>query len=90
MNESSADTVTRPAKDNRNKSAGKTIIRSQGFYLYYGEKAGVKDVHMDIYENTVTAIIGPSGCGKSTFLRSINRMNDLIPHVRTEGLLQVG
>ncbi len=89
MNESSADTVTRPAKDNRNKSAGKTIIRSQGFYLYYGEKAGVKDVHMDIYENTVTAIIGPSGCGKSTFLRSINRMNDLIPHVRTEGLLQV-
>jgi phosphate transport system ATP-binding protein len=44
---------------------------------------------MDIYPRRVTAIIGPSGCGKSTFLRSINRMNDLIPHVRTEGRLMV-
>ena len=44
---------------------------------------------MDIAANTVTAIIGPSGCGKSTFLRSINRMNDLIPGVRTEGNLYV-
>ena len=44
---------------------------------------------MDIYPCSVTAIIGPSGCGKSTFLRSINRMNDLIPHVRTEGRLEV-
>ena len=44
---------------------------------------------MDIYARTVTAIIGPSGCGKSTFLRSINRMNDLIPNVRTSGSLTV-
>ena len=44
---------------------------------------------MDVTANTVTAIIGPSGCGKSTFLRSINRMNDLIPGVRTEGTLHV-
>lgn len=44
---------------------------------------------MDVTANTVTAIIGPSGCGKSTFLRSINRMNDLIPGVRTEGSLYV-
>jgi phosphate transport system ATP-binding protein len=44
---------------------------------------------MDIYPRSVTAIIGPSGCGKSTFLRSINRMNDLIPHVRAEGKLAV-
>ena len=50
---------------------------------------GVKNITMDIYPNSVTAIIGPSGCGKSTFLRSINRMNDLIPHVRTEGKLLV-
>jgi len=65
------------------------IIRSQDFSLYYGSKAGVRNITMDIYPNSVTAIIGPSGCGKSTFLRSINRMNDLIPHVHAEGLLEV-
>jgi phosphate transport system ATP-binding protein len=65
------------------------IIRSQSFSLYYGSKVGVESITMDIYPNSVTAIIGPSGCGKSTFLRSINRMNDLIPHVRTEGKLEV-
>jgi phosphate transport system ATP-binding protein len=65
------------------------VIRSKDFCLYYGSKAGVKDITMDIYPCSVTAIIGPSGCGKSTFLRSINRMNDLIPHVRAEGVLAV-
>ncbi len=63
------------------------IIRSENFSLYYGATVGVKNITMDIYPFSVTAIIGPSGCGKSTFLRSINRMNDLIPHVRTEGRL---
>ncbi len=65
------------------------IIRSENFSLYYGAKVGVKNITMDIYPFSVTAIIGPSGCGKSTFLRSINRMNDLIPHVRAEGRLLV-
>jgi phosphate transport system ATP-binding protein len=65
------------------------IIRSMGFYLYYGQKAGVKDITMDIYPQSVTAIIGPSGCGKSTWLRSINRMNDLVPSARAEGRLEV-
>ena len=65
------------------------IIHSEDFSLYYGAKVGVKNITMDIYPCSVTAIIGPSGCGKSTFLRSINRMNDLIPHVRTEGKLLV-
>jgi phosphate transport system ATP-binding protein len=65
------------------------LVSSEGFSLYYGAKAGVKDITMDIYPRSVTAIIGPSGCGKSTFLRSINRMNDLIPHVRAEGRLIV-
>jgi phosphate transport system ATP-binding protein len=50
---------------------------------------GVKNITMDINKCSVTAIIGPSGCGKSTFLRSINRMNDLIPNVRVEGELLV-
>ena len=65
------------------------VIVSDGFCLYYGPKAGVKDITMDIYPRAVTAIIGPSGCGKSTFLRSINRMNDLIPHTRATGKLAV-
>jgi phosphate transport system ATP-binding protein len=72
-----------------NDTGERAIIRSQSFSLYYGSKAGVKNITMDIYPCSVTAIIGPSGCGKSTFLRSINRMNDLIPHVRTEGKLLV-
>lgn len=66
-----------------------TIVKAETFSLYYGSKVGVKDITMDIFPCSVTAIIGPSGCGKSTFLRSINRMNDLIPHVRAEGKLIV-
>jgi phosphate transport system ATP-binding protein len=66
------------------------IIRARDFSLFYGSKAGVEKIALDIFPRCVTAIIGPSGCGKSTFLRSINRMNDLIPHVRAEGLLEVG
>jgi phosphate transport system ATP-binding protein len=65
------------------------IIRAENFCLYYGSTVGVKNITMDIYPCSVTAIIGPSGCGKSTFLRSINRMNDLIPHARAEGKLLV-
>ena len=66
-----------------------SVISSKDFTLYYGSKIGVERITMDVEANTVTAIIGPSGCGKSTFLRSINRMNDLIPGVRTEGSLYV-
>jgi len=73
----------------RTETCGCAIIRSDNFSLYYGSKVGVKNITMDIFPCSVTAIIGPSGCGKSTFLRSINRMNDLIPHVRTEGRLEV-
>jgi phosphate transport system ATP-binding protein len=53
--------------------------------VYYGEKQAVKDVSIPINRNKITALIGPSGCGKSTVLRSINRMNDLIPSARVEG-----
>jgi len=66
-----------------------SIISAKDFTLYYGNKIGVETITMDVTANSVTAIIGPSGCGKSTFLRSINRMNDLIPGVRTEGSLYV-
>ncbi len=53
--------------------------------LYYGDFQALKKVDLDIYENQITALIGPSGCGKSTFLRSLNRMNDLVPGCRIEG-----
>jgi phosphate transport system ATP-binding protein len=53
--------------------------------FFYGAKQALFDVSIPIYEQQVTALIGPSGCGKSTFLRTLNRMNDLIPHTRTEG-----
>lgn len=53
--------------------------------LFYGTKQALKNISMDIPENRVTAFIGPSGCGKSTFIRSINRMNDLINGVKISG-----
>jgi phosphate transport system ATP-binding protein len=65
------------------------IIEAENFSFYYGSTVGVEDISMQIYPCTVTAIIGPSGCGKSTFLRSVNRINDLIPGIRTEGKLVV-
>lgn len=61
------------------------IIQVKDFHLYYAKFHALKGVTMGIREKEVTAIIGPSGCGKSTLLRSINRMNDLNPDVRTEG-----
>ncbi|MFO7951137.1 MAG: phosphate ABC transporter ATP-binding protein PstB [Candidatus Fermentibacteraceae bacterium] len=60
-------------------------MRTESYNLYYGDFQALKDISVDIPENQVTAIIGPSGCGKSTFLRSFNRMNELIPSVRTTG-----
>ena len=53
--------------------------------LYYGDNHALKDVSMDTYANKVTAFIGPSGCGKSTFLKTLNRMNDLVENVRITG-----
>ena len=57
--------------------------------LYYGEKQALKKINMEIKANKVTALIGPSGCGKSTFLRTLNRMNDLIDNVKIEGTIKV-
>jgi len=61
----------------------KLIVKD--FNLFYGNFQALRDVNINIPSNEITAIIGPSGCGKSTFLRSINRMNDLIPNVHTDG-----
>lgn len=61
------------------------LLNVKKLNVFYGETHAVKDVSLPIEENAITALIGPSGCGKSTFLRTINRMNDLIPNARCGG-----
>ncbi|MGE3343177.1 MAG: phosphate ABC transporter ATP-binding protein PstB [Vicinamibacterales bacterium] len=57
--------------------------------FFYGEKKALSDITIDIRANLVTAFIGPSGCGKSTFLRTLNRMNDIVPGARVEGTVTI-
>ena len=64
-------------------------IQVKNLNLYYGDNKALKNINIDLEENKVTAFIGPSGCGKSTFLRTINRMNDLIDNVKIEGEILV-
>lgn len=61
------------------------VITVRNLNVWYGDALAIKDVNIDIPRHKITALIGPSGCGKSTFLRSLNRMNDLIPAARTAG-----
>ena len=61
------------------------IITVRDMCLWYGDHQALKDVAIDIPEKSITALIGPSGCGKSTFLKTLNRMNDLVPGVRITG-----
>ena len=61
------------------------IITAEDLHLWYGETHALKGINMAIPEKKITALIGPSGCGKSTFLKTLNRMNDLIPSVRIDG-----
>lgn len=63
----------------------KTKIKIENLNFYYSETKALSDISLELYEHKVTAFIGPSGCGKSTFLRTLNRMNDLIPNTRVEG-----
>lgn len=61
------------------------IIKVKDLCLWYGSSQALKNISMDIPERSITAFIGPSGCGKSTFLKTLNRMNDLIPGVKITG-----
>lgn len=62
-----------------------SIIKAKNINLWYGENHALKDINIDIPEKEITAMIGPSGCGKSTFLKSLNRMNDLVEGCRIKG-----
>ncbi len=62
-----------------------TIMSAQGLNLWYSNNQALYDVNMELPKNQITALIGPSGCGKSTFLKTLNRMNDLVEGIRIEG-----
>jgi phosphate transport system ATP-binding protein len=69
------------------ETAPASTFQVKSMSIWYGEKRAIQDVTMDIASNSVTAIIGPSGCGKSTFLRALNRMHELTPKTRMEGMV---
>ncbi|MDF2592480.1 MAG: pstB [Clostridia bacterium] len=64
-------------------------LEARDLNLYYGDFHALKNINIDVVQNSVTALIGPSGCGKSTFLRTINRMNDLIDGVKINGSISL-
>jgi len=74
-----------PPRDEVYAPAGSPVFDAKGVSLFYGSFRAVTDVSLTVYENEITAFIGPSGCGKTTVLRTLNRMNDLIPGARVEG-----
>jgi phosphate transport system ATP-binding protein len=69
--------------------AGPVKIEVRDFNFFYGDTQVLFDIHLEMPPNRVTALIGPSGCGKTTFLRSINRMNDVIPGARAAGTVRI-
>ena len=67
-----------------------SIITTRDLCLWYGNSQALKNINIEIPEKSITALIGPSGCGKSTFLKTLNRMNDLIPIVKITGSVYYG
>ncbi len=66
-----------------------TKISTVDLNLYYGANHALKQINLELYENQITALIGPSGCGKSTYLKTLNRMNDLVPGVKIDGTVKI-
>jgi phosphate transport system ATP-binding protein len=76
-----------PTQEKTATAAFTTTLQVQDLNFFYGQFQGLKDINLDIFEKKVTAFIGPSGCGKSTLLRTLNRMYDLYPGQRAEGVI---
>ena len=74
-------------KEGSNLSNKNIVFDTKGLDLWYGEDQALKNINLEIPENEVTAIIGPSGCGKSTYIKTLNRMIELIPSVKTSGTI---
>jgi phosphate transport system ATP-binding protein len=81
----SLSSVARTRRDETPAVQGATKIDVRRLSFFYGEKRALESISLQVASNVVTAFIGPSGCGKSTFLRTLNRMNDIIPGSRVEG-----
>ncbi len=77
------------AVDQAREQTQEPKISIEKLNFYYGRTRALKDISLDIRANEVTAFIGPSGCGKSTLIRTLNRMNDVIPHTRVEGRVEL-
>jgi len=77
--------VRNPHERNEPEVPKEVVYDTKGLNLWYGETHALKNINMDIKEKEVTAIIGPSGCGKSTYLKTLNRMVELVPTVKTSG-----
>lgn len=75
------------SQNSKIKTTNKTVFQAKNFNLWYGNNHALQDINLSFNENEISAIIGPSGCGKSTFVKSLNRMVELVPVVRTEGEL---
>lgn len=90
-NETNVNTVYDTAAKNRLQEtntanpSNNAVFQARDFNLWYGNNHALQDINLDFNENEISAIIGPSGCGKSTFIKSLNRMVELVPIVRTEG-----
>ncbi|MCE5038012.1 phosphate ABC transporter ATP-binding protein PstB [Staphylococcus auricularis] len=88
QDETNDQTATQNETENNKTTddANKDVVYSvKNLDLWYGENHALKNINLDILENTVTAIIGPSGCGKSTYIKTLNRMVELVPSVKTAG-----
>ena len=72
-----------------NNISNKSKILAKDLNLYYGDFHALKNINMEIFEGEITALIGPSGCGKSTFLKTLNRMNDLVENVKIDGSVKL-
>jgi phosphate transport system ATP-binding protein len=77
--------IAQPQEASRSAAGREVVFETRDLTISYAKAPAVSGVSLSIYHNLVTAIIGPSGCGKSTFLRSLNRMNDLVPSAKVEG-----
>jgi phosphate transport system ATP-binding protein len=73
--------------DSQTLNQTETVLKAENVNVYYGDFLALKGIYLDISKNKVTAFIGPSGCGKSTLLRCYNRLNDLIPVFKLEGII---
>jgi phosphate transport system ATP-binding protein len=77
--------IPKPSVQDEASRSVNTVFDAKNVSIYYGSFRAVTDVSVTIYENEITAFIGPSGCGKTTVLRTLNRLNDLVPDARVEG-----